>query len=225
VAIRRRTLLFVLALGFGAAVAPASIALAAPSQDPGATFGTGETSTTVAATSTMPTTATTEADAANQTLVESADQPEKPIFTESRKVAATIGGLVFVALAILLLTVRYIRMTKPVPQGDISDLPFLADDVEVEDGDVFVSELAPKAEPAPVIPDAAPAVAMSGTATATAPAPVPAPAPAPATDHAGADDDWEPRTDEHQRVEIPSGTSLARPGIAARRKALGIRSD
>ncbi|MGN6693927.1 MAG: hypothetical protein ACTHN0_07090 [Aquihabitans sp.] len=222
-ATRRRTLLFVLALGFSAAVAPASIAGAAPSQDPGATFGTGETTTTAVATSTAPTTATTEAESTNQTLVESADQPEKAIFTESRKVAAIIGGLIFVALAILLLTIRYIRVTKPVPQGDISDLPFLADDVDVDvDGDDgFVPQLAPKAEPTPVIPDAVPEVAMAGTAAAA----TPAPATPPATDHEGADDDWEPRTDEHQRVEIPSGTSLARPGVAARRKALGISSD
>lgn len=200
-----------LALGFVAAVAPASVTAAAPRQDPGATFGTGDASTTVAPPTTAPTASTTDPETADQTLVESADQPDKPIFTESRKVAAVIAGLVFVALAILLLTVRYIRVTKPVPAGDIADLPFLADDVDVDDDDVFVAELSPKDVPVkPVVSDRVPAVAMAGT---------------PGTDHAGADSDWEPRTDEHQRVEIPSGTTLARPGVAARRKALGLPPD
>ncbi|HWJ98562.1 MAG TPA: hypothetical protein VNQ33_10415 [Acidimicrobiales bacterium] len=210
-AIRRRTLLFVLALGFSAAVAPAALATAAPAQDPGATFGTGETATTVAGSTSAPTATTAATDSTNQTLVESEDAPEKPIFTESRKVAAIIGGLVLVALAILLLTVRYIRLTKPVAQGDISDLPFLADDVDVEDDDVFIAELPPKADPVqPVVPVAVPEVALGA---------------APGTDHASADADWESRTGEHQRVEIPGGTSLARPGVAARRKALGITAD
>ena len=43
-----------------------------------------------------------------------------------------------------------------------------------------------------------------------------------AADHDAADDDWEPRTGEHERVEIPRGTTLVRPGLAARRKALGV---
>lgn len=200
-----------LALGFSAACAPASLAAAAPAQDPGATFGTGETTTTVAVTTTTVVGgSSTTADPANQTLVESEDPPEKAIFTESRKVAAVIGGLVFVALAILLLTIRYIRVTKPVAPGDISDLPFLADDVELDDAEVFVADLAPKAEPVKPVPDEVPSVAMAGASAA---------------DHAAADADWEPRTDEHQRVEIPTGTTMARPSIAARRKALGLPAD
>jgi len=216
VATRPRILLLTLALGFAAAVLPASLATAAPTQDPGASFGGvgAETSTSIAPTTTAAT-ATTEDSKNNQTLVESEDQPETAIFTESRKVAAIIGGLVFVALAILLLTIRYIRTTKPVAPGDVSDLPFLADDVDVDDDEVFVVGLdEDKVAPAtPVIPDTA------GEASTTALAATPG------TDHASADDDWEPKTDEHQRVEIPSGTTLARPSTAARRKTLGVSPD
>jgi len=151
---------------------------------------------------------TTAASQNNQTLVESEDPPEKAIFTESRKMAAVVGGLVFVALAILLLTIRYIRVTKPVaaPVGEpvaaeVPERPTPAS-VPVDDADVFV------------LPDKEPA---AGPADAT----VPAATAREATDHEGADADWEPRTDEHQRVEIPSASAPARPSAAARRKALG----
>lgn len=40
-------------------------------------------------------------------------------------------------------------------------------------------------------------------------------------DHAGADDDWEPLgTGEHDRVEIPQASKVARPGRAGRQAAL-----
>ena len=41
-------------------------------------------------------------------------------------------------------------------------------------------------------------------------------------DHVAADADWEPRTGEHQRIEIPVRPTTARPSAAARRKALGL---
>lgn len=203
-ATRRRILLLSCALAFGAVVAPASLAAAAPRQDPGATFGTGgaETTTTVA----VSTTAATTDPENGQTLVESEELPEKAIFTESRKVAAVIGGLVLVALAILLLTIRYIRVTKPVARPATTEAPEATSTTttkaattsaidDLDDDSLFVDE-----------PSGATAAVLASL---------------PGTDHASADADWEPRTDEHQRVEIPGGTPLARPSAAARRKALG----
>lgn len=204
-ATRRRTLLFLCALGVGAAVLPASPVLAGATQDPGATFGTEApvTTTTAAAAS------TTEASQTNQTLVESEEAPDQPVFTENRKVAAVIGGLVLVALALLLLTVRYIRVTKPSSSADVEpDLPMLPPDLDLNDDSVFVDG----SDDAFAV---APATAAPAAATLAADAP-------PATDHDAADDDWEPRTGEHERVEIPRGTTLVRPSVAARRKALGV---
>lgn len=232
---RRRTLLITLALGFSAALAPATLVAAAPGQDGGATFGgTGtETSTTLAGATTAAPSTTAATSDTNQTLVESEEAPDQPLFTENRKVAAVIGALVFVALALLLLTVRYIRVTKPIPAGDISDIPMLPDAaVELDDDSVFVVDLDAKKEAVPAVPAVAPAATPAPSSPSTDAAPAAAATatalvatPPPATDHDAADADWEPRTDEHQRVEIPSGTTLARPGLAARRKALGVDPD
>ncbi|WP_421119426.1 hypothetical protein ACE2AJ_19015 [Aquihabitans daechungensis] len=200
---RRRTLLLLCALGFAAVAAPATLASAAPAQDPGASFGGAgaETTTTVAATTT-----TTASSETNQTLVESEDTPDEPIFTENRKVAAIIGALVVVAIALLLLTIRYVRVTKPSAAASVDPaIPMLPIDLDLNDDSVFVDEPIEPASPAPAV------------AAAVVTEPV-----APGTDHDAADDDWEPRTDEHQRVEIPTGTTLARPSRAARRKALGV---
>lgn len=219
-ATRRRTLLFLCALGVGAALVPASPVLAGAAQDPGATFGGTEapvTTTTVAATS------TTAASETNQTLVESEEAPDQPVFTENRKVAAVIGGLVLVALALLLLTVRYIRVTKPSSADVEPDFPMLPPDLDLHDDSIFVDEpdapstAAPAPEPStdPSEPGASePATALAGATLAVEGAR--------ATDHDAADEDWEPRTGEHERVEIPRGTTLVRPGLAARRKALGV---
>lgn len=208
---RRRTLLFLCALGFGAAVAPVTLASATPVQDPGAA-----TTTTVAVTTTVAESKT------NQTLVESEDTPDKPVFTENRKVAAIIGGLVLVALALLLLTVRYIRVTKPRSSDDVDPaIPMLPPDLELDDDSIFVDE---PASPAPVPSATAPAATVAAATASVAVGPVTpgAATAAPGTDHDAADDDWQPRTGEHERVEIPTGTALARPGLAARRRALGV---
>ena len=216
-ATRRRTLLFTCALGFSAALVPVSSASAGPAQDPGATFGGGgaETTTTVAGASTT----TTAASETNQTLVESEDPPETPLFTESRKVAAVIGGLLLVALALLVLTIRYIRVTKPAPVDPAeAGLPMLPPTLELNDESIFVVAPEDLAQPAvPISP-----VAELPEPVIEAPTAVAAAAASGGTDHDAADDDWQPRTGEHERVEISTGTTLARPGIAARRKALGV---
>ncbi len=219
-ATRRRTFLFLCALGFGAALAPATVSAATPVQDPGATFGgSGAPITTTTAVATT----TTEAESqTNQTLVESKDSPDQPVFTENRKVAAVIAGLVIVALALLLLTIRYLRITKPSSADAVDQsIPMLPMDLDLDfnDDSVFIEEpiglFKPvewgptSADPIDVEPAERATVAASGSAAAGA-------------DHEAADDDWQPRTGELERVEIPGGTSLARPGIAARRKALGV---
>ena len=134
---------------------------------------------------------------------------------------------VLVALALLLLTVRYIRVTKPSSSADVEpDLPMLPPDLDLNDDSIFVddpdvaSPAAPAAEPSPhPVADegtgSEPAAVAAATATLAADAP-------PAADHDAADEDWEPRTGEHERVEIPRGTTLVRPSVAARRKALGV---
>lgn len=216
-ATRRRTLLLLCALVFGAALLSGPVAVAAPAQDPGATFGGGgvETTTTVPAATT-----TTESNATNQTLVESEESPDQPLFTENRKVAAVIGGLVLVALALLLLTVRYVRVTKPVARAAEEGLPMLPPTLELNDESVFVVADPEAAKPSEeVVANDAPV--WSPPPAPAAPA-VSALAAASGADHDAADDDWEPRTGEHERVEIPSGATMARPGVAARRKALGV---
>jgi len=226
VATRRRTLLFTCALVFGAAVVPAVAAGARPAQDPGATFGgAGTEITTTVPTSAPASTTTSTASTPNQTVVEAEDTPDQPIFTENRKVAAIIGGLLFVAFALILLTIRYVRVTKPV-RTEADELPMLPPTLEINDESVFVVASQNASEPSqpvvpvvPVVPetDAVPAIESATAAVASTTATA-----APGTDHDAADEDWEPRTGEHERVEISTGANLTRPGVAARRRALGI---
>jgi hypothetical protein len=97
----------------------------------------------------------------------------------------------------------------------------LPPDLELDDDSIFVDE---PASPAPVPSATAPAATVAAATASVAVGPVApgAATAAPGTDHDAADDDWQPRTGEHERVEIPTGTALARPGLAARRRALGV---
>jgi hypothetical protein len=151
--------------------------------------------------------------------VESEESPDQPLFSENRKVAAVIGGLVFVALALLLLTVRYVRVTKPVAASAEEGLPMLPPTLELNDESVFV--VASDEGSQPVVPTVPPLDVEPAIEAPTAAATIAASG---GTDHDRADDDWEPRTGEHERVEIQRGAAVARPGRAARRKALGIES-
>ena len=231
-ATRRRTLLLACALGFSATLIPASAASARAAQDPGATFGETEA---VASTTALPsTTATTSSSTANQTLVETAEQPEQRLFTESRKVAAVILGLVVVALALLLLTIRYWRVTKPLP-ADAAESRVTSDVDEplfVPPADAaspaFAPEPVPETESVPTATPAAAGAAEPAGGAETEPESGAVSDPDAATgsgagaDHVAADADWEPRTGEHQRIEIPVRPTTARPSAAARRKALGL---
>lgn len=218
---RRCTLLFTGALVFSAVLAPAGLAGARAAQDPGATFGGAgsEITTTVPVSTTVST--TENPDATNQTLVESAETPDQPLWTENRKVAAVIGGLILVALALLLLTIRYIRVTKPVLVSAEEGLPMLPPTLELNDESVFVvasEDISKPAEPVvPTVPEVSVEQAIEPTTAEVRAITVGA-----GTDHDAADRDWEPRTGEHERVEIATGATLVRPGLAARRKALGV---
>jgi hypothetical protein len=230
--------LFTCALGFSAALAPATVAGARSVQDVGATLGAPGESTTTAAPASATSTTAPEGEGTNQTLVEGQDPPARRLLTESRKVAAVVGALVLVALALLVLTIRYIRVTKPLPPEPVADGPEFAS-LPIGEATAFIETPAapaiPTAPATPAVPAAAP-----GLASATASTPVEADAPAaagvgsiddaaialmtatPSADHESADADWEPRTGEHQRIDIPSGSKLARPSLAARRRALGL---
>jgi hypothetical protein len=140
----------------------------------------------------------------------------RPLFTESRKILAIIGGLVFVAFALALLTVRYWRMTKPIPaavgspSADGAPAPVDPSSFDPADAPLFVGDLDPPLAP---ITTEVPSVA--------------------AADHRP-DTTWEPRgTGEHAAIQVaaaaasgssPHGSapSIARPGRAARAAALAV---
>ncbi len=113
----------------------------ASAQDPGFV-----TSTTVAFPTTEPGVSTTVAAVAtedtNQSVVEAPAPTETALFTESRKIMAIIGALVFVALLLALLTARYVRKTKPRP---IAESTSTSD--ELEGVDPVPSIEVPIAEP------------------------------------------------------------------------------
>lgn len=217
----------------------------------GAAFGGAGaqvSSTTIAGTPTTGAAATTS-QASSGTLVESKDPPATRLVSGSRKVMAVIGGLVIVALALMILTIRYWRVTKPIASepvdaGEVADLavagvpvapivgsaagePAAAAPAPVtpaaDDDDIWTTDEPDAGEPTvPVAPPAAVVAAADAVTAADAAEPVTT---ADAPDHAGADQDWEPHTGEHERVEVPTGAALAKPGASARRRALGLPDD
>ncbi|HRW38481.1 MAG TPA: hypothetical protein P5254_12330 [Aquihabitans sp.] len=198
-AVRLRSLLLAASLGIAAVVAATPAGAQDGTSTTAVAFGGGDPSaaTTVASTD-VPAATTAEAESTQE--VTEGTTSESSLFTESRKVLATIGALVAVALALTLLTIRYWRTTKPVAPATHGE---------------------PKAwrDGAPVM----------GTEAALAAVPAGAAPPRPgrvaSADHARADEDYEPHgTGEHARVEV--GASAARrPGREARAAALGRRTD
>jgi len=199
VAVRLRPLLLAAALG---AVAAIGMALPASAQDVTSTtvvsFGGAGAEPVTTTTAAPVTTAGAEgSEPVTEQEVTEGTSTESSLFTESRKVLATIGGLLICALSLTLLTIRYYRATKPLPVADPSD-------------------------PVPLRPGAP----VTGTAAALAAAEAVPASTAPAStvgaDHARADSDYEPQgTGEHARVELPAPASASRPGRAARSAALG----
>ncbi|CAN5576145.1 hypothetical protein BH10ACT1_BH10ACT1_37500 [soil metagenome] len=103
-------------------------AAAAPRQDPTATTALDPTATTApTATGLAPTTT-----AAVTTTTAAAGGPDTDkVAEEDRKIWLVVGGLVAVAIALLLLTIRYWRHTKPVP---LDAAPVAADDAAAPSG-------------------------------------------------------------------------------------------
>ena len=161
----RRLLSLVVALGLAVALvvgAPGPAAADEVTQeDPATTVATGTD------------------DPTGQTVVESPTS-DRRLATENRRMLAIIGGLVIVAIGLTLLTIRYVRATRPVADAGAS-------------------------------PPRRGRRARSAVAGA---------------DHAGADDDWEPRaTGEHTAVAPRPATPVVRPPVSARRRALGLPAD
>lgn len=209
----RRTLLLTMALG--AAILGAWPPVAASAQAPEVPPTTVGPATTPPAGIDPVTEPATEATAAP--VAEPAEPDSRPLFTESRKILAIIGGLVLVALALALLTVRYWRITRPVPasvdaSADGGPSPVDPAAFDPADAPLFVGELDPPLAP---ITTEVPSVA--------------------AADHRP-DATWEPRgTGEHAAIQVaaeaaatrsssPASTppSISRPGRAARRAALAV---
>jgi hypothetical protein len=255
VASRRRTVLLALVLGSAIAVLPHVPAGAAPAQDPGSEVivggqvGSDPTTTSTTAPPTTTTAAPATTTAPDDVVEEPAeDGGSTRLVTESRKVLAVIAGLVFVALALMLLTIRYWKATKPVAETE-AEGPLAATGTApaVALADAEQAEPAPTASKKPAEAESAASASATSTSAASEPADADSPVlvgaaaaaagatpsgsvpsvqtPAPGTDHTSADDDWQPRTGEHERVEIPRKPSTARPSRAARRKALGIDAD
>jgi hypothetical protein len=140
---------------------------------------------------------------------------------DDRKIFLVVGGLVAVALALSLLTIRYWRITRPVPVGDLdahrgptaapapdADRRGSTIDLDaLDDDDIFVHT--------------APVPTVAPTPEPAAAAPEPAPGGAAGQDHVGADDDWRSRaTGEHPIVEPRSGPGIVRPSRDQRAAAL-----
>ncbi|WP_426572281.1 hypothetical protein [Aquihabitans sp. McL0605] len=219
---RLRTFLLVVVLGFAASIALPSLSGAAPAQDStGAALGgqlTGSTTTVVGATTTPVAATAAPTTTAADTVVDTPRPPAQRLVTESRKVAAVIGALLVVALALTLLTVRYWRATKPQPvEVDEAAEPAVLSVNDTLDDDAIFTATPAEAAPAPASDE----VVVGATAP---PAEVlAADRSVPGTDHEAADDDWKPLgTGENERIEVPAVGAPARPSSAARRKALGI---
>lgn len=120
------------------------------------------------------------------------DDPESDsgaVDAENRRILLIIIGLVAVAIAIALLTIRYWRQTKPVlPQTDDVDDGSPADDPEAGD-DPYADLFEPVAESS----------RRSRRAVAGA-------------DHPEADEQWVPRgTGEHDRIEVAEASTISKP--------------
>lgn len=127
---------------------------------------------------------------------EAAEPESRPLFTESRRIVAIIGGLVLVALALLLLTIRYWRVTKPIPAAAV-----------------------PERSEATAVParGAVPEEFVVAPITSEVPVSVAA------ADHRP-DDTWEPRgTGEHAAVTIAAQRAAARPKPAIARPGRDAR--
>ncbi len=181
----------------------ASAAPAMPQQNPGVTSSAPvslDTTTLAPVQTTAIGSSTTTSGAATGTNT-------SRVSAENRKIWLVVGGLVVVALALTLLTIRFWRMTRPVVRSAAPgpEAARSADAVAQTDEAPAVAAVDPVSlahdSPAAAATEAAPVAAGRHSRRAVAGA-----------DHAAADDTWEPRgTGEQERVEIPVADRTVRP--------------
>lgn len=188
--------------------------------------------TTVAPGATTPTTPTTsgtpgsaDLDTDPEMTVADTDEPAQTapdttqIDEENRKFAIVVAGLVAVAVALALLTIRYWRVTKPVPVGDDPDLD---DDLD-DDGFGDEVEGGPDDDAADDRDDRGPGIdeldddelfVSSGPRSRRAIA---------GADHADVGAGWEPMaTGEQERVSGQVRRATSRPSPSDRARAFGM---
>lgn len=167
-------------------VAPAGAApvrAAMPTQDPAPT-------TTIDPSATLDSVAKESAPSANSEPATGNDA--KSVAEENRRIWLVVAGLVAVAIALSLITIRYWRQTKPFAPGTVREEP------------------APTVAP-PMTTQPAAEVKSPGRRSRRAVA---------GADHASADEEWEPRgTSEHHRVEVAAAGGRVRPSPEQRRAA------
>lgn len=125
---------------------------------------------------------------------------------ENRRIWLVVGGLVAVAVALALVTVRYWRHTKPVAVPAPSSRDRASARPVASGPEASRSGEPRRSRAGPVIAEPS-AGRRSRRSVAGA-------------DHAGADEGWEPRgTGEHERVEVSASVARSRPSRAQRRSA------
>lgn len=196
---------------------------AAPVQDPGVATSVGPTPTAEPNTDADPQPATDPTTDEDDRPTDNSEQVEK----ENRRIWLVVAGLVLVAVALLVLTIRYWRQTKPVgalasPTEEATEASAAepADETSEETSEESAatasevgSEEASSSRDQPTLLSDRSGGRRSRRAVAGA-------------DHSSADDAWEPRgTGEHDRIEKPRGPSLARPTAEQRQAAYRARRD
>lgn len=200
---RRRLAAFAMVIALAATIGGATggVAGATAAQDPSITSTSGALGTEPAG---APDVSTTAAPAASGAVPATADEStptasgrSEEIAEENRRIAMIVGALVAVAIALVLLTIRYWRATRPsAAASSEADV-----DVDVDaDEDPTVSD------------GGTPPEDRRGRRSRRAVA---------GADHAGADDAWEPKaTGEQPRIDPPSSARTSRPSKQQRASAL-----
>ena len=186
----------VLAAAGAGGIGGADVAAAMGSQDPAITTTSGTFGTQPAGASDVPITAAPDAETSSPTT----SGRSAEIDAENRRILLIVGALVAVALALLLLTIRYWRATRPV----VADTSVPDEDMEGEDEDVVIAQKA--------LLEVPPTVGRTGRRSRRAVA---------GADHASVDDEWEPRaTGEQPRIDPPTTGRTVRPSSQQRAEAL-----
>jgi len=180
-----------------------------------------QVATTIAATSVETTVAGDPADVGTSAgegttdTVEQVTQSEgsqSSLLTESRKLVATIAGLVLCALALTVLTVRYWKVTSPKRLAALDSGPHTG----TEDAIAIAVESAAT--------DASPTDAAGAVETVSIPSTLENPVVVLGDEPSGSDTGYEPMgTGEHDRVVVKS--TIVRPGARSRAAALKSAKD